>query len=139
MKKSVIYILLTLTLMFLTFIAGLYMGQNMPNTDIHIHGGIHSTPAASSALSNDPSSSSSDHASIPSSGVGGSSRPVFPININTATAEELDLLPDIGPVRAQAIITYREEYGPFTSVEDLIFVEGIGEKTLAKILEYITV
>lgn len=139
MKKSVIYIFLTLTLMFVTFIVGLYVGQNMPNTDIHIHGGIDSTPGASSVPSGHPSSPLSVPSSIFSSGIDGPVKPVYPININTATAEELDLLPDIGPVRAQAIITYREEYGPFTSVEDLIHVEGIGEKTLAKILEYITV
>lgn len=134
MKKSVIYILLSLTLMFIAFIAGLYMGQNIPNTDIHIYGGINSTPAASA----DPSPPFSA-SSVPSSSVDGSDIPVFPININTATAEELALLPGIGPVRAQAIIAYREEYTLFTSVEELIYVEGIGEKTLAKILEYITV
>ena len=139
MKKSVIYIFLTLTLMFVTFIAGLYVGQNMPNTDIHIHGGIDSTSGASSVPSGQPSSPSSVPSSISASGIDEPANPVYPININTATAEELDLLPEIGPVRAQAIITYREEFGPFTSVEDLIYVEGIGEKTLTKILDYITV
>lgn len=135
MKKSLIYILLTITLMFISFIAGLYVGQNMPVTDIHIHGGINS----SSTMLSDPSGTPSQPVSLPASSSNGASSPVFPININTATAEELDLLPDIGPVRAKAIIAYREEFGPFTSVEDLLYVEGIGEKTLAKILEYITI
>ncbi len=61
------------------------------------------------------------------------------ININTATAEELDLLPGIGPTKAAAIVEYREEYGPFTSVEELTEVSGIGDKTLEKLRDQITV
>ncbi len=71
----------------------------------------------------------------------GTTAPVnqFPININTATLEELDLIPGIGPVIAQRILDYRAEIGQFTSVEELLDVKGIGEKTLAKMLEYITI
>ena len=61
------------------------------------------------------------------------------ININTASAEELDELPGIGPVKAAAIISWREENGPFRYPEDLIRVSGIGEKTLEKLLNRITV
>jgi competence protein ComEA len=53
--------------------------------------------------------------------------------------EELDMLPGIGPVLAQRILDYRAEIGGFLSVEELLEVKGIGEKTLDKILEYITV
>ena len=63
----------------------------------------------------------------------------FPININTATAEELQALPGIGKTRAEAIVAYREEHGPFTYVEDLRAVSGIGEGILANIMDYITV
>jgi comEA protein len=63
----------------------------------------------------------------------------FPVNINTASAKELDALPGIGEVLAQRIIDYRNANGPFQSVDDLIKVKGIGEKTLEKIKPYATV
>ena len=61
------------------------------------------------------------------------------ININTATAAQLDTLPGIGPVLAQRIIDYRQANGPFTSLSQLMLVEGIGEKRLADILPLITI
>lgn len=62
-----------------------------------------------------------------------------PVNLNTATVEELDTLPDVGPVTAQAIVSYREQHGPFTSVNQLMEIQGIGEKTLADIAPQATV
>ena len=55
------------------------------------------------------------------------------ININTATAEELDVLPGVGPSTAATIVEDRERNGPFSSVEDLMRVSGIGEKKFAKL------
>lgn len=63
----------------------------------------------------------------------------FPVDLNTATAEELQALPGIGETRAAAIVAYREEHGPFTYVEDLLAVSGIGEGILANMMDYITV
>ena len=62
-----------------------------------------------------------------------------PININTAGVEELDQLPGIGEVLAGRIIAYREEHGPFTSVEGLLEVSGIGEAKLAELEGWITI
>jgi competence protein ComEA len=61
------------------------------------------------------------------------------ININSATAAELDSLSGIGPTKAQAIIDYRNQNGPFQTVDDLLNVPGIGPKTLETIRDQITV
>lgn len=60
------------------------------------------------------------------------------ININTATAQELEALPGIGPALSQAIVAYRDEHGAFTRAEDLLNVKGIGEAKLDAIREEIT-
>ena len=61
------------------------------------------------------------------------------ININTATAEQLDSLPGIGPSIAQAIIDYRTQHGPFKTIEALNEVKGIGDALFAKIKDMITI
>lgn len=60
------------------------------------------------------------------------------VDINTASAKELEKLNGIGPAKALAIVTYRDKNGPFKSVDDLTKVEGIGAKTLADIRNAIT-
>lgn len=61
------------------------------------------------------------------------------ININTASAEELDKLPNIGPARAADIISYREQNGGFKSIEEIKEIKGIGDKSFEKIKDLITV
>jgi competence protein ComEA len=61
------------------------------------------------------------------------------INLNTATAEQLALLPGIGPKVAARIIEYRQKNGPFKKIEDLMNVRGIGEKVFLKMKNRITV
>ena len=63
----------------------------------------------------------------------------FPVNINTASKKELDALPGIGETLAQRIIDYRSANGPFSTVDELTKVKGIGEKTLEKLKPYATV
>ncbi len=69
----------------------------------------------------------------------GSSAPKGPVDINTATVEELDTLPGVGPTTAQAIVDHRTRNGPFRSVEDLAKVRGIGPAKLAELRPLVTV
>jgi competence ComEA-like helix-hairpin-helix protein len=59
------------------------------------------------------------------------------LNVNTASADTLALLPQVGPEKANAIIAHRERYGPFRDYRELIAVEGIGAKTVGAIVGYI--
>ena len=61
------------------------------------------------------------------------------ININTASAGELETLPGIGPSLAKRIVEFREQNGPFKKNEDIMKVRGIGEKNFLKIKDLITV
>ena len=60
------------------------------------------------------------------------------LDLNTATVEELQRLPGIGEKLAQAIVSFREQNGPFQTAEDLLQVPGIGEKRLAAIRDQVT-
>ena len=60
------------------------------------------------------------------------------VNINTATLDELDTLPGIGPTTAQKIIDYRKQHGPFSNIEDIMNVSGIGPATFDNIKNLIT-
>lgn len=81
-------------------------------------------------------SSGADSGAVAASGAGSSSGLV---NINTASAAELQTLSGIGPSMAQSIIDERSKNGPFASVDDLMRVPGIGEKKLAKIKDCICI
>lgn len=70
---------------------------------------------------------------------GGGSGPTVPLDLNVATAEELDELPGIGPATASAILQHRAEHGPFASVDQLLDVPGIGEAKLEQLRDLVTV
>jgi len=65
--------------------------------------------------------------------------PTHPIDINLASARELEELPGVGPTTAKAIIQFRTKTGRFHRVEDLLAIRGISETKLAKMRPYITV
>ncbi len=67
------------------------------------------------------------------------SAPIGKININTATEAQFDSLSGIGPVLAKRIVDYRSANGPFSSVEGIKKVQGIGDKTFEKFRENITI
>jgi len=61
------------------------------------------------------------------------------VNLNTATAEQLETLPGIGPVSARNILEYRKKAGKFSRIEEIINIKGIGEKKFLKIKDRLTV
>ncbi len=61
------------------------------------------------------------------------------INVNTATADSLSTVPGIGPKKADRILDYRNKNGKFSSIEGLLEVKGIGEKSLKKMRPYLTI
>lgn len=86
--------------------------------------------AASSAKSAGSASKSSDNSATAVS---------YPINLNTATVEELVSIDGLGESRASAIIEYRDYLGGYTSVEQIKEISGIGDATYAKLAPYLTV
>jgi competence protein ComEA len=77
------------------------------------------------------SSGGSESASPPSA--------MQPVNLNTATLEQLESLPGIGPALGQRILDYRSQHGPFASVDELVNVSGIGEKRMEDLRPLVTV
>jgi competence ComEA-like helix-hairpin-helix protein len=65
--------------------------------------------------------------------------PTHPINLNSASAAELQQVPGIGPSTADKILEMRKSYGAFKSVDDLLAIKGIGPKRLEKMRKYLTI
>jgi competence protein ComEA len=70
-------------------------------------------------------------------GGGGSAAPSGPVHLNSATLEQLDVLPGVGPVTAQKILDYRQEHGAFASVDELDAIPGIGPARLEQLRELV--
>lgn len=83
----------------------------------------------------DPSSEVRDAGTSTASSSGGGGT----LDLNTATADQLDQLPGVGPVTASAILAWREEHGSFTRIEELQEVDGIGPKTFAQLAPHVHV
>lgn len=118
MKNKGTIILLTLTLVFFFLTVGVLVGRNLNDSQVTI------------SFDNGNESASS---SLPDSVIDGK------ININTAPVETLCDIPGIGETIAKRIIAYREKYGNFQHISDLMHVKGIGEKTFQSIADLITV
>ena len=80
------------------------------------------------------------HAMGPAAGAVAGAAPVTGelVSLNTASAEQLETLPGVGPVTSQKILSWRTEHGAFASVDELLEVDGIGEKTLAELAPLVT-
>jgi competence protein ComEA len=76
-------------------------------------------------------------AGMPAAAGGAGTAPAGPVSLSTATLEQLDTLPGVGPVTAQKILDYRAQHGPFRSVEALDAVPGIGPTTIENLRELV--
>ena len=121
MKKQKIPILALITCISLGFLLGFFAGRNLNRTPVQIQ----AISAATGTTTPVEVSTQEDE--------------TFPININTATVQELQALPGIGATYAQRIVDYRQANGPFTSPAQLLNVKGIGEARLTSIWDYITI
>ncbi len=120
MKKYAPSPLLMVVLVFISLICGIFLGR-ISNT-------YNAIPPREESQSDFPSNQLSNQLYVDGK-----------LNLNIATAQNLMLVPGIGETTANRIITYRMEHGYFIEMPDLLKVEGIGEKMLENIRDYVTV
>lgn len=125
-------VLLLLSGIFAGFLAGLYVGRNRAGQMIYLVPASTLPPTESVVAASEPETpTASEYAATayPTS-------PDGKIDVNQADAIDLTLIPGIGDVLAQRIVAYREQNGPFQSLEELTNVDGIGQKKLNEIIKY---
>ena len=127
MKKPV-NLLVVITCVFAAFLGGFHLGRRLNRSPVHIY----QATAPADAAPEPPETETEPEPETAPAITG-------PLNITTATAEQLDTLPGIGPVLAQRIVDYRTANGGFRAVEELLNVSGIGNAKLMEILDEITV
>lgn len=126
MKNKISVLLTAITVLFVGFTLGLFVGRNSGSGTV--------TLAVPAQMQTAPTAAATAPTqTVPEETVS------FPVNINTADADTLAALPGIGQVLAERIVAYRRQNGSFRAIEEITNVEGIGEKKAEAILELITV
>lgn len=126
MKNKISVLLAAVTVLFVGFTLGLFVGRNSGSGTV--------TLAVPAQMQTAPTAAATAPMQTVPEETGS-----FPVNINTADAETLAALPGIGQVLAERIVAYRRQNGFFRAIEEITNVEGIGEKKAEAILELITV
>lgn len=126
MRKHNISLLVVTTIVFAAFLLGFFLGknQNQDRIVVSLPNKFMTAPPPETEALTEPTEEKVIS---------------FPISINHAVKEEIMALPGIGDVLAGRILAYREEHGNFSSAEELLNVEGLGEKRLEDIWDLITV
>lgn len=127
MRKPNISVLLVTTIVFAAFTLGFFWGRNQDRNEITVSvpGKVLAAPEEETTAVTEPTEETA--------GIS------FPISINQAQKHEFMALPGIGEVLADRILDYRQENGDFSSLEELLNVEGIGKKRLEEIMDFITI
>lgn len=123
MKNPRFCILTLLTVSICAFLLGFFLGRQTGTVQLQIGAEVTQHPVRISSPSTPTENSENS----------------FPINVNISTAQQLTALPGIGDVLADRIITYREQYGDFISLEELMDVPGISQKRFDAIKDLITI
>ena len=130
MKKPAVGVLVLVTSVFAAFTAGFFVGRHLNRAPVRIY----QPTVQDEDRTNEPDDEDEFPVIAP---IPVDTEPQV-VNINTATVQDFEALPGIGPVMAQRIVDYRDEHGPFKSVEELTKVKGIGESKLEELLDLIT-
>ena len=138
MKKGSAFIMVSITLLFAAFTLGVLVGKNIRTGDVVIT--QHTEPSTVNAPTQPAATVPLPSAAVQTTAPTEETLPPVAgkVNLNTATLEQLITLPGIGPSLAQRILEHRNTYGPFSKLEELYDIPGIGEKKLAAIADLVT-